>query len=164
MRSIEERCSLDFVSKFLLKYAKSVVSSRDQYSKYDLLADDVYVEVKNRRCNFGEFFKFCTDGFILEYAKYNYLRNKPSRYVNTINIGDFKFMLIWNIAKVVPNVIEKRAKAHTDFGGTGYIMKQVIMLMPEDASVIAFINGEYEHINLSRLQDILKENDVRTNI
>lgn len=163
MRGNREKESLILVSKLIKQQLGDiqVTESKNQFDHYDLLAwynkQSLFIEVKERLCNYEQFKNYSKEGFILENTKYNFLKGKLNRYMNLFRINGYIFIISWDINKIDNNILLKGCKATTDFEDTKLVDKQVRLLKPNQGKIFILKENRYENIDFDTLTDLLNE-------
>lgn len=153
-----ELYSFDMVGRLMRALGRTTMISEIKGSHYDLTDDTGrLIEVKFRRVFGDEFKKFIKNGFYLEKAKYDHLKDSDSLYINLVSttVGDYFF--VWNIGNKSTMQLQWKTMLldkTTDFGGEK-INKEIAML-PVNANMFRYRSGEILRVTTEEILNDLK--------
>lgn len=157
MRGNREKESLKLVYNLLKQQLGDVVikESQNEMAHYDIITYyneiPIYIEVKERYCDYDKFVHYSNEGFILEDIKYNFLLGKHNRYVNVFRINGEIVIITWDINSLNNKSEDKTCKSTTDFANNDYKAKSVKLIKPNQGTIYILKDNIYEIITYTNL-------------
>lgn len=160
MRNNREKESLKLVSDLIKQQFGDIQvwESKDRFAHYDLFIkykeQNVFFEVKERMNKYVElenFIKFSNEGWQLEMTKYNFLVDKPNRYINLFRVNGEIIIMTWDINNITKVHKDLNCPATTEFDRNNFYNKSSLLLTPEMGTTYILKDNKYEVIDFKEL-------------